>query len=74
MDNDKILAYLQSHDERLGRIEEGMNTTNHELGILTGKICEIKSSRIVPLLIKYVVFPLILIMGGLVGVKLLLPF
>jgi len=54
-------------EKRLGRIEESMNVINHELGKLIG------SQRSVEVMVKYVILPLIIILGGLVGIKIVLP-
>ena len=66
MDNDKLLAYMESLDRRVGNIEKSIAIINHEVGWLKGNI----RPSIVPTLIRYVIFPLILVMGGLVGIKL----
>jgi len=71
MNEQEILAYLKSHDERLGHIESSLKVINHELGVLTGKV---KNTSIAPLLIKYVVFPLIVLIAALAGFKMFLPF
>jgi len=67
MDNNKILAALESLDRRISSIEKSLIIINHELGSLKGNI----RPSIVPTLIRYVVFPLIIIVGGLVGIKLI---
>jgi ABC-type uncharacterized transport system involved in gliding motility auxiliary subunit len=54
-------------ERRIERIEEAINRINHELGKVLG------SQRNVEILVKYVVLPLIVIVGGLVGVKIVLP-
>jgi len=70
MENDKILAALESLDRRVASIEKSMGVINHELGWLKGNI----RPSIVPTLIRYVIFPLIVVLGGLTGLKMLLPF
>ena len=66
MDNDKILAALESLDRRIASIERAIGTINHELGWLKGNI----RPSIIPTLVRYVIFPLIIIIGGLIGIKL----
>ncbi len=66
MDNDKILFCLQSLDKRVSAIEKSITTINYELGVLLGNV----KTSIVPTLIRYVIFPLLIIMGGLVGIRL----
>lgn len=56
-----------SVEERLNRIEEALRKMNEELGYVRGKV----ESEIV--LVKWVIFPLLLIVSGLVGIKLVLP-
>lgn len=73
MNGDQILSRLESIDERMGSMEQSIKTINFELGLLTGKVGEIKNSRVTPLLIKFVICPLIFIVGALVGIKLFLP-
>jgi hypothetical protein len=53
--------------ERLRKIEESLLKINEELGELKGRI---DSEQI---LIKWVIFPLLLIVAGLVGIKLAMP-
>ena len=73
MDNE-LLVWLKSFDQRVGNIEESIKTINHELGELGGRLDNVpKNNRIAVLLIKYVAFPLIVILGGLAGVRLFLP-
>ena len=66
MDNGKILAALESLDRRIASIERAIGTINHELGWLKGNI----RPSVIPTLVRYVVFPLIIIIGGLIGIKL----
>ncbi len=54
-------------EERLNRIEEALRKLNEELGYVKGKV---ESEAV---LIKWVIFPLLLIVSGLVGIKLVLP-
>ena len=63
-----------SIEERLGRIEkwiekcdERLDTINKELGTLTGE------SNTVKTLVKWVITPLLFILAGLVGIKLVMP-
>jgi hypothetical protein len=54
-------------EERIANIERALNHINHELGKLVGQ------QRTTVLLVKYVVLPLLIILGGLVGIKIVLP-
>ena len=65
--NDQLLARLESIEDRIERIELSLQTINHEMGVVAGKV----RNNIVPMLIKYVIFPLICITGALVGIKLI---
>lgn len=70
MPNEKeLIAWMESLDSRVGNIEKSVQTVNRELGVLIGTA----KSSIVPMLVKFVIFPLIMITGALVGVKLFLP-
>jgi len=51
--------------QRLEAIEKQLQTVNFELGKLVG------SQKTTTSLIKYVILPLIVIVGGLVGIKIL---
>ena len=86
--NKDLLNYLQILENKLsGRIdnvEEHIVTINHELGDVAGKLKVMTNGSkphtngqpnpIAILLIKFVIFPLIVLAGGIMGVKLLLPF
>lgn len=52
---------------RLGVLDERLDKLNGELAKLIG------SQQTVEMLLKWVVLPLIVILGGLVGVKIVLP-
>jgi len=65
--NDQLLARLESIEDRIERIELSLQNINHEMGVVAGKV----RNNIVPMLIKYVIFPLICITGALVGIKLI---
>jgi len=54
-------------DRRLARIEAQLSDLIADVGYLKGQV---DSTR---LLIKWVIFPMLLIVAGLVGVKLMLP-
>jgi ABC-type uncharacterized transport system involved in gliding motility auxiliary subunit len=54
-------------EERLRKIEDALNRINEEIGELRGKMDSEQT------LVKWVIFPLLLIMAGLVGIKLALP-
>ena len=80
MDDSQLLARLGSIDERLGDVDKSIRFINHELGELSGKVeaknasnNNTKISPITILIIKYVVLPLIIIIGGIVGVKEVFP-
>lgn len=53
-------------EERLRRFEERLEIVNFELGKLIGQ------QHTIEILVKYVVLPLIVIVGGLVGVDIAL--
>ena len=67
IDRDQLLARLNDIEERLNKIEQSLNVINHELGNLLGRA---QSNGKIALLIKYVIFPLIVVVGGVVGIKL----
>jgi len=69
MNDEQLLARLDSMEDRLTNIEANTGTMNREIGAILEKI----KPTIVPMLIKYVVFPLILVIGTLVGAKIVLP-
>lgn len=69
MNNEQLSARLESIENRIGAIETSLKILNHEIGILSGSV----KSSIVPMIIKYVVFPLILVIGGITGVNIFLP-
>lgn len=60
----QLLARLNSIDNRLGEVEKSLPIINRELGSL------ISGMNMTVILVKYVILPLILIVGGLVGIKL----
>ena len=68
-DKDQFLARLDTIEERLNKIEQSLNVINHELGNLLGRA---QSNGKITLLIKYVIFPLIVVVGGVVGIKLVI--
>lgn len=61
------MASRLSLEDRVARIEATLEKLNHEVGQLVGE------QRSVSQLIKYVILPLIVIVGGLVGVKIIFP-
>lgn len=65
MDDQQLLARLSSIDSRLGGVEKSVNFINHELGTLSGR----SKNSIAPMLIKYVAFPLIIVIGAVMGVR-----
>lgn len=68
-DEKELTAWMESLDTRVSNIEKSVQVVNRELGVLIGTA----KSSIVPMLVKFVIFPLIMITGALVGVKLFLP-
>ena len=75
--DEQLLARLNSMDSRMGNIESSLKIINHEMGVLCGKIKNggrngnvTPVSPTVALVVKYIAFPLIIITGALVGVKL----
>ena len=58
---------LREHEERIGRLETCVGDIKESLGKLTG------SSDTIKMLIQWVVLPLLMIMAGLVGIKLVIP-
>ena len=70
MVNHEDRQLLLSIDRRLGSVEESISVINRELGILCGKV----GTNNRALLIKFVIFPLILIIGGLIGIDIFIPF
>lgn len=58
---------MMSVEERLAKIDERLDKINEELGYIRGKL-ESEGT-----LIKWVIFPLLIIVAGLVGIKLVLP-
>lgn len=52
---------------RLDQIDQRLDTLNGELAKLIG------SQQTVEMLLKWVVLPLIVILGGLVGIKVVMP-
>ncbi|MDD4986414.1 MAG: hypothetical protein PHQ43_11645 [Dehalococcoidales bacterium] len=62
-----VNTVLQHHETRLNQHDEDIDTVNKSLSRLEG------SMSTVEMLIKWVITPLLVIVGGLVGVKLLIP-
>jgi hypothetical protein len=56
-----------SVEDRLTRIEQALMNINEELGELKGKLDSENT------LVKWVVFPLLVIVAALVGIKLVMP-
>jgi len=54
-------------EDRLDRIERSINDLHLKVGELVG------AQKTANMLIKYVVLPLIIILGALVGVKIMMP-
>jgi len=58
--------------DRLSRIEEDIEEIKERLARLEARVAMVSStSNLIKLLIQYVILPLITILGGLVGVKIL---
>ncbi len=55
------------HEERIQRLEQVCLDLSQQLGRIQGSISTVE------LLLKWVVLPLIVIVGGLVGIKIALP-
>jgi hypothetical protein len=55
---------LDRLEDRLSRIEESTSRMNHELGELVGQ------QRAIELILKYVVTPLLVVVGALAGINL----
>lgn len=65
---------LEEINRRLDRIEQIMNRLNEELGSLREEIGVLKGkTEAESNLIKWVIFPLLIILAGLIGIKLVLP-
>lgn len=58
---------MSTVEERLTRIEERLAALNEEIGELKGKMDTEQT------LVKWIIFPLLLIVAGLVGIKLVMP-
>jgi len=54
-------------EDRLDRIERSINDLHLKVGELVG------AQKTTNMIIKYIVFPLIIILGALVGVKIMMP-
>ena len=58
---------LRRIEERLNKFDERLDIINNELGKLIGE------SNTVTTLVKWVVTPLLFILAGLIGIKLVVP-
>jgi hypothetical protein len=56
-----------SVEERVARLEQAIANINAELGEIKGKLDEER------VLIKWVIFPLLMVVAALVGIKLIAP-
>ena len=65
--DDELRVWLKTFDGRLSEIERSMKVVNHELGELMGG-ANSKVNPTVSLIIRFVVLPLIVILGSLYGV------
>ena len=66
--DDELLTWLKSFDIRMTNIEKSVLIINHELGVLSGKTQNGKVNPTVNLIVRYIAFPLIVILGSLYGV------
>ncbi len=72
--NDQLATHLKALDIQMGSLDQRMSAIER---ILMNKGTNGKNGYVSPLailLIKWVVFPLIMIIGGVVGVTNILPF
>jgi len=68
---DQLLARLKSMEGRLDAMELALMSISRDLGNLSGRLKSNSAMHsMVPLLIKFVIFPLIIITGACVGVYL----
>ena len=58
---------LSRIEKRLNKFDERLDTINNELGKLIGE------SNTVKTLVKWVITPLLFILAGLIGIKLVVP-
>jgi len=58
---------LQQHEQRLQHLEEISNHLTDRLAKIEGSLSTVET------LVKWVILPLIIIVGGLVGIKIALP-
>ena len=66
MDN-RLYHVIPDHAKRIERLEQCVGEIRTDIGKLSG------AASTTLLLLKYVVVPLIVILGGLVGIKLVIP-
>jgi CII-binding regulator of phage lambda lysogenization HflD len=65
---------LVSLEDRLKRIEEVLDRLNERFDAINRELGELKGRQdTVVLILKYVVTPLLIILGALIGVKLAIP-
>jgi len=63
-----------SIEERLGRIEERLGSFDERLDIINKELGElIGESNTVMTLVKWVITPMLFILAGLIGIKLVIP-
>jgi len=58
---------LDSIDNRLVAMQEAINIIHYKVGEIEGKL----NNGNIPLILKYVVFPLICIVGAITGIKII---
>lgn len=70
--DEETRTWFKSFDLRMTNMEESVKTINHELGEVSGQLKAMpKNGKVNPtvnLIVKYIVFPLLVILGALYGV------
>jgi len=66
MDDDTKIV-LDNHTKRIDRLDDCVDTLTKSLSKIEG------STGTIEMLVKWVILPLIVILGGLVGVKIAIP-
>lgn len=69
--DEETRTWFKSFDLRMTGIEGSIKTINHELGEIVGELKNPKNGKVNPtvnLIVKYIVFPLLVILGALYGV------
>ena len=82
--NEKLLAKIESIDSTVQVINARTQNMNEDLRYLRNRIDSlehrvsklegmVKTTNNISLIVKYIIVPLIIILGGLVGVKIAIP-